>query len=124
MNIIDVKLFVPYGQSICEANTDALSLQNKGETPLVCFPSFDFVKIHPFVALLDDWVFRPLRRATRGYAPLDGRSLFRETTPLALRGKNGVLARDAKTFNRAERCHNQKRLPFGNLFVFTEPRLR
>ena len=28
MNIIDVKLFVPYGQSICEANTDALSLQN------------------------------------------------------------------------------------------------
>ena len=38
MNIIDVKLFVPYGQSICEANTDALSLQNKGETPLVGSP--------------------------------------------------------------------------------------
>ena len=49
-------------------------------------------------------VFRPLRRATRGSAPLDGRSLFRETTPLTLRGKNGVLARDAKAFHLAERC--------------------
>ena len=25
----------------------------------MCFPSFDFVKIHPFVALLDDWGVSP-----------------------------------------------------------------
>ena len=48
MNIIDVKLFVPYGQSICEANTDALSLQNKGGNPTCGFPSFSFAEIHPF----------------------------------------------------------------------------
>ena len=27
------------------------------------------IKIHPFRALFDDWVFRPLRRATEGLCP-------------------------------------------------------
>ena len=50
------------------------------------FPSFGVAEIHPFVALWNDGVFRPLRRATRGSAPLDRRSLFEKS--------------DAKTFHK------------------------
>ena len=36
----------------------------KGKPPLVCFPSFGFTEIHPFVALSNNKEFRALRGAT------------------------------------------------------------
>jgi hypothetical protein len=35
----------------------------------VCFPSFGYAEIHPFVALSDDWGFSPVATGDQGCAP-------------------------------------------------------
>ena len=50
----------------------------KGKPPLVCFPSFGYAEIHPFVALLNAKEFRRLRAATNARA-LDQRPLFEKS---------------------------------------------
>ena len=81
---------------------------DKGKPPLVCFPSFGYAEIHPFVALPNDLGVSPVATGDQGYAPwmaplfekklgkklqpwfakmLRGEPLALRGEPLALRGE-------------------------------------
>ena len=64
-------------------------LRKEGKPPLVCFPSFSFAEIHPFVALSNDKVISPLASGDQRYARLIGGRFLEKATQKLL--KNNVL---------------------------------
>ena len=66
------------------------SLCRKGKPPLVCFPSFGFAEIHPFVALSNDKGVSPSAEGDRRSRRLR-RAFEKARAKLSTRQRRGVL---------------------------------